>query len=150
MADDAERAGRKGLLKWLDPKRDYKKLVNFLLSTRLHLILCSRAKQPIEEKITEIDGRPAKSIVTLPWEPIQDRRLKYEMTIVLPMTLDGAYEIDPTRLKAPDDLVHLLRDDLRRATAALVRLGLLVRHAALLLDLFCDRVARVRDLDRPA
>src|SRR5438046_10488212 len=112
MADDAERAGRKGLLKWLDPKRDYKKLVNFLLSTQLHLILCSRAKQPIEEKITEIDGRPAKSIVTLPWEPIQDKRLKYEMTIVLPMTLDGAYETEPGRLKVPGDLAHLFRGEL--------------------------------------
>ena len=111
MADEAERAGRKGLQKWVYPKRDYKKLINFLLS-RLHLILCSRAKQPIEERIVEIDGKPEKTLVTLPWEPIQDKRLKYEMTIVLPMTLDGAYEIDPHRLKAPDDLAHLFAGEL--------------------------------------
>src|SRR5713226_4352553 len=84
MADQAEQNGKKGLLKWLEPKREYKRLVNFLLSTRLHLILCSRAKQPMIEDI--VDGR--KTLVTLPWEPIQDKRLKYEMTIVLPMTLD--------------------------------------------------------------
>jgi hypothetical protein len=47
--------------------------------------------------------------VTLPSEPIQDKRLKYEMTIVVPMTLDGAYETDPTRLKAPGDLAHLFQ-----------------------------------------
>ena len=112
MADDAERAGRKGILKWLEPKRDYKKLVNFLLSTRLHLILCSRAKQPIEEKVVEIDGKLKKALVTAPWEPIQDKRLKYEMSIVLPMTLDGVYETDPNRLKVPDDLANLFTGEL--------------------------------------
>src|SRR5437588_860278 len=53
MADHAEEHGRKGLMKWLMPKRDYKKLVSFLLSTRMHMILCSRAKQPILEAIVE-------------------------------------------------------------------------------------------------
>src|SRR4051794_28578291 len=108
MADQAEENGRKGLLKWLGPKRDYKKLVSFLLSTRMHMILCSRAKQPILE--TMVDGE--KTLVTQPWEPIQDKRLKYEMTIVVPMTLDGGYETDPTRLKAPSDLAHLFQGEL--------------------------------------
>jgi hypothetical protein len=31
------------------------------------------------------------------------------MTIVVPMTLDGAYESDPARLKAPGDLAHLFQ-----------------------------------------
>ena len=48
----------------------------------------------------------------MPWEPIQDKRLKYEMTIVVPMTLDGGYETDPERLKVPGDLAHLFRGDL--------------------------------------
>src|SRR5438874_1767245 len=105
MADQAEEHGRKGLMKWLMPKRDYKKLVSFLLSTRLHMILCSRAKQPILEAV--VDGE--KTLLTQPWEPIQDKRLKYEMTIVVPMTLDGAYETEPSRLKAPGDLAHLFQ-----------------------------------------
>src|SRR5436305_8007851 len=108
MADQAEENGRKGLLKWLGPKRDYKKLVSFLLSTRMHMILCSRAKQPIVETI--VDGQ--KTLVTQPWEPIQDKRLKYEMTIVVPMTLDGAYETEASRLKAPADLAHLFQGEL--------------------------------------
>ena len=108
MADQAEEHGKKGLLKWLGPKRDYKKLVSFLLSTRMHMIRCSRAKQPIVETI--VDGQ--KTLVTQPWEPIQDKRLKYEMTIVMPMTLDGGYETDPTRLKAPSDLAHLFQGEL--------------------------------------
>ncbi|MBV9014305.1 MAG: AAA family ATPase [Alphaproteobacteria bacterium] len=107
MADQAEEHGKTGLLKWLRPKRDYKKLVSFLLSTRLHMILCSRAKQPIVEAI--VDGE--KALVTQPSEPIQDKRLKYEMTIVVPMTLDGGYETDPSRLKVPGDLAHLFQGE---------------------------------------
>ena len=105
MADQAEEHGRKGLMKWLAPKRDYKKLVSFLLSTRMHMILCSRAKQPLLETIVEGD----KTLVTQPCEPIQDKRLKYEMTIVVPMTLDGMYETEPNRLKVPGDLAHLFQ-----------------------------------------
>ena len=108
MADQAEENGKKGLSKWLGPKRDYKKLVSFLLSTRLHMILCSRAKQPIIETVVEGE----KTLIIQPWEPIQDKRLKYEMTIVVPMTLDGGYETDPARLKAPEDLAHLFQGEL--------------------------------------
>src|SRR6266480_3085985 len=108
MADQAEEHGKKGLMKWLMPKRDYKKLVSFLLSTRLHMILCSRAKQPILEAV--VDGE--KTLLTQPWEPIQDKRLKYEMTIVVPMTLDGEYETEASRLKVPADLAHLFRGEL--------------------------------------
>src|SRR5439155_7441157 len=76
--------------------------------------------------------------VTQPSEPIQDKRLKYEMTIVVPMTLDGAYEIDPSRLKAPGDLVHLFQGELLdeatgAAIAAWVNGGKPVDHALELL-----------------
>jgi hypothetical protein len=105
MADQAEEHGKKGLMKWLMPKRDYKKLVSFLLSTRMHMILCSRAKQPILEAVVEGE----KTLLTQAWEPIQDKRLKYEMTIVVPMTLDGMYETETGRLKVPGDLAHLFQ-----------------------------------------
>jgi len=100
----------------------------------MHLIVCSRAKQPIEEQIVDLDGQPTKAVMTLPWEPIQDKRLKYEMTIVLPMTLDGAYETDPARLKVPDDLAPLfagalLTETTGAAIAEWVRGGDPVDHA---------------------
>src|SRR5437762_7070357 len=134
MADQAEEHGKKGLMKWLMPKRDYKKLVSFLLSTRMHMILCSRAKQPILEAV--VDGE--KTLLTQPWEPIQDKRLKYEMTIVVPMTLDGAYETEPGRLKVPGGLAHLFRGALLdegtgAAIAAWVNGGKPVDHALELL-----------------
>jgi hypothetical protein len=72
------------------------------------MILCSRAKQPILETVVEGE----KTLLTQPWEPIQDKRLKYEMTIVVPMTLDGMYETEPGRLKVPGDLAHLFKGEL--------------------------------------
>lgn len=112
LADKAEADGKRGLQKWLGPKTEYRKLVSFLLSTSIHIIFCSRAKQPVVEQM----NNARKELVTLPWEPIQDKMLKYEMTIVLPMTLDGRYETDPTRLKTPDDLAHLFAGELLTET----------------------------------
>ena len=98
------------------------------------MILCSRAKQPIIEALVD----DQKTLITQPWEPIQDKRLKYEMTIVVPMTLDGGYETDPSRLKAPDDLAHLFQGELldERTGAAIaewVKGGKPVDHALELL-----------------
>lgn len=104
QADQGEADGKKGLQKWLKPKMEYKKLVSFLLSTRLHVILCSRAKQPMAEVVND---KGKKELVPMPWQPIQDKSLKFEMTIVLPMTIDGHYETDRSRLKAPSDIAHI-------------------------------------------
>src|ERR1051326_7283741 len=72
------------------------------------MILCSRAKQPLVEAVVDRE----KTLLTQPWEPIQDKRLKYEMTIVVPMILDGAYETEASRLKAPAGLAHLFEGEL--------------------------------------
>jgi len=103
QAEQNELNGWKGLAKWSKPKRDYNRMVSVLLTTRIPLILCSRAKQPIK-----IETKNNKEVWTpQPWEPIQDKRLKFDMTIVLPMVLHGEYETDPSRVKCPDDLRHL-------------------------------------------
>lgn len=134
LADQAEANGKRGLQKWLGPKTEYRKLVSFLLSTSIHIIFCSRAKQPVVEQT--VNGH--KELVTLPWEPIQDKLLKYEMTVVLPMVLDGSYETDPMRLKAPGDLVHLfegqlLTEETGAAIAQWVSGGSPINHALELL-----------------
>jgi hypothetical protein len=145
MADQVEEQGRRGLPKWLVPKRDYKKLVSFILSRRLHMILCSRAKQPIVEAVVEGE----KTDLTQP-PGSRSRRsgLKYEMTIVVPMTRDGGYETDPSRLKVPGDLAHLFQRELLDentggAIAEWVKGGKRVDHALELLRRACfDAAAR--------
>jgi hypothetical protein len=130
LADQQEAGGKKGLQKWLKPKVEYRKLVGFLLSTRIHIIFCSRGKQPVVEQTN--NGR--KEFVTLPWEPVQDKHLKYEMTIVLPMILDGTFETAPDRLKCPGDLKHLftgqpLTSEVGAEIAKWVAGGQAVNHA---------------------
>ena len=81
QAEQNELHGRKGLAKWSKPKRDYNRMVSMLLTTRIPLIFCSRAKQPIEIKMEpNKDGKLIEVWKPLPWEPIQDKRLKYDMT----------------------------------------------------------------------
>ncbi len=104
VLDQADATGKEGLLKWRTPKMQYNRLVNFLLSVRLHIIMCSRAKQPVAQE--------GKELVTLPWEPIHDKRLKYEMTVFVPMLLNGTYETEPGRLKCPGELRHLFAGEL--------------------------------------
>lgn len=107
QAEANEENGRKGLAKWSKPKREYNRMVSMLLTTRIPLIFCSRAKQPIKIESEWKNGREVEVWIPQPWEPIQDKRLKFDMTVVLPMTLEGDYETDPGRMKCPDDLRHL-------------------------------------------
>jgi len=107
QAEQNELNGRRGLAKWSKPKRDYNRMVSVLLTTRIPLILCSRAKQPIKIETVWKNNREVEEWIYQDWEPIQDKRLKFDMTIVLPMTLHGDYETDPARVKCPDGLRHL-------------------------------------------
>jgi hypothetical protein len=111
QAEANEENGRKGLAKWSKPKRGYNRMVSMLLTTRIPLIFCSRAKQPIKIEMVRKNGRDVEEWTPQAWEPIQDKRLKFDMTIVLPMTLEGEYETGPGRMKCPDDLRHLFLGD---------------------------------------
>lgn len=103
-ADEEESKSRNPnkLAKWLKPKKAYRRLVNFLLSTKMHIILCSRGKTPLI-------ADPQRPNVMIPGHvlPIQDSKLKYEMTFVFPMLRDGTYSTDPEHFKAPGELLHL-------------------------------------------
>src|SRR5712691_2892472 len=57
QAEQNEMNGRKGLAKWSKPKRDYNRMVSMLLTTRIPLIFCSRAKQPIKIETKRRGGR---------------------------------------------------------------------------------------------
>lgn len=90
VLDQADKNGKQGLQKWLAPKLAYRKLTNRLLGSRMHMILCSRAKQPMIEG-TGPDGK--KTLTPGPWIEVQDKSLRYELTTVLEMTKRGAYVV---------------------------------------------------------
>lgn len=129
MADLAEKGGAKGQQIWLRPKVEYRKLIAFLLSTRMHIILSTRAKQPLIEGVA--NGK--KTLTPGPWEPISDKMFRYEMTVSIPMLLAGTYETSLDRLKSHEDLVQffdgkLLTEETGARIAELVDDGVELNH----------------------
>ena len=88
VLDMVEQATEKNdMAKWAKPKRRLGKLSGQWLSCGLHLILCSRAKQPFIEEV--INGK--KTYVPGPITPIQEKSLRFDMTIMALMLGDGRF-----------------------------------------------------------
>jgi hypothetical protein len=91
VLDMVENATEKNdMAKWAKPKRRLGKLTRQWLGCGLHLILCSRGKQPMIEEI--VDGK--KKYVPGPIVPIQEKSLRFDMTIMALMLGDGEFTVD--------------------------------------------------------
>lgn len=108
----AEAGGGKGLVKWANPKARHKKFVQSMLNSRMHIILCARAKEKMIQ-VTAANQRKyprAKvgDIFTEGMVAIQEKRFIYEMTvqIFLPIPDDpeGPRGV-PVLEKCPKDLL---------------------------------------------
>lgn len=86
----------KGLAKWAKPKARHKRFVQTLLTTRMHIIVCLRAK----EKMLQVGG----DIVSGGWVPVQEKFFGYEMTVRLSFPEGGKPGI-PDLVKCPEDLL---------------------------------------------
>ena len=92
VLDMVEQATEKNdLAKWAKPKRRLGKLTGQWLGCGLHLILCSRGKQPLIEGPVS-NGR--KTYIPGPIVPIQEKSLRFDMTIMALMTGDGRFTIN--------------------------------------------------------
>lgn len=90
-----------GLQKWAKPKARHKRFVQTLLTTRMHIILCLRAK----EKLVQRKGADGKEeIVSMGWVPEQEKSLGYEMTVRL-FFPEGVKPGVPEVVKCPQDLL---------------------------------------------
>jgi hypothetical protein len=88
VLDMVENATEKNdMAKWAKPKRRLGKLSGQWLTCGLHLVLCSRGKQPFVEKV--VDGR--KTYVPGAIVPIQEKSLRFDMTIMALMLGDGRF-----------------------------------------------------------
>lgn len=96
----AEASGKKGLLKWMLPKAQHKRLVSRLLASRMHVITCLRAREKYSEA-TDSEGR--KNIVNNGWHEIQERNFIYEQTVSV-LLLGGGEKVVT---KCPEDLVPI-------------------------------------------
>lgn len=90
-----------GLQKWAKPKARHKRFVQTLLTTRMHIILCLRAK---EKLIQRKDANGKDEIVSAGWVPEQEKTLGYEMTVRL-FFPEGVKAGVPEIIKCPADLL---------------------------------------------
>lgn len=86
----------KGLAKWAKPKARHKRFVQTLLTTRMHIIVCLRAKEKLVQKGNEI--------ISGGWVPVQEKMFGYEMTVRLSFP-EGARPGIPELIKCPEDLL---------------------------------------------
>lgn len=87
-----------GLIKWAQPKARHKRFVQALLNTRMHLIICLRAKEKMVQK--------GKEVVSEGYVSVQDKRFIYETTVQLFMPNDDPKKRGIPRLdKCPEDLL---------------------------------------------
>ena len=119
-ADRLESAGAKAPAQWKVPKLAHKKLVNRMLTTRAHIIVCLRAeeKMKIEQVPQWLDadqtvpkmwqGKQSTKMVITPasdiplrerWVPICEKRFPYELTVSLLLLPSAPGEPVPLKLQ---------------------------------------------------
>lgn len=108
MAEGGRAASGKelsGLQKWNKPKAEHKKLVNAVLQSPMHIIICMRGK----DKLVQMKDEKGKDvIVNTGVVPIQDARFLFEMTVSLIMQ-EGKQT--PKIQKCPEALRHLFPEN---------------------------------------
>src|SRR5208283_5659828 len=90
------------MLSWVKPKGEHKKMMQRLLQTRAHLILCFRAEAKIE--VVKEGGQtkvvPKKSLVGLDgWIPVTEKTVPYELTVSMLLTPDAPGVPKPIKLQ---------------------------------------------------
>jgi hypothetical protein len=80
---------------WIRPKGNHKQMVQRLLRTRAHLILCFRAEERV--KMEKVDGK--MQIVPIGWQPICSKEMPYELTISFLLTSDNPGIGKPIKLQ---------------------------------------------------
>lgn len=104
-ADQLESSGTKSPKNWMEPKTAHKRLVNKMLATRAHIIVCMRSEEKMKiEAVPQFnnDGTPkmwngnqsTKMVITpsadIPllerWVPICEKRFPFEITTSLLLT----------------------------------------------------------------
>jgi hypothetical protein len=92
ILDMVEQATEKNdMAKWAKPKRRLGKLTRQWLGCGLHLILCARGKQPMVEGV---DDRGKKVYLPGPVVPVQEKTLRFDLTIMALMLGDGRFTVD--------------------------------------------------------
>ena len=91
------------MLSWAKPKQEHKRMMQRLLQTRAHLILCFRAEARLD--MIREDGKtkivPKQSVIGLDgWIPVTEKTVPYELTVSLLLTPDKPGMPHPVKLQS--------------------------------------------------
>lgn len=91
------------MLSWVKPKTEHKRMMQRLLQTRAHLILCFRAESKID-MVKDASGKtqivPKQSLTGLDgWIPICEKTLPFELTVSVLLTPDAPGIPKPIKLQ---------------------------------------------------
>ncbi|WP_051002352.1 AAA family ATPase [Magnetospirillum molischianum] len=145
VLDIADNNGSKGVAKWKDPKARLEKVKRRLLTSRCHLIFCTRAKQPMKE--VEVNGRK-EWVRQDEWVEQFDKSWRFELTLVLQMVGRGHFLHEYPKGKVPDALkpivegIDLINEDAGRKLAAWVSGGEIITPAQQALRVQAEEEAR--------
>jgi hypothetical protein len=121
-----------GLIKWAQPKARHGRFIQAILKSRMHLILCLRAKEKLKQ--VKIDGK--EEIVSDGWVSVQDKNFIFEVTVQLFLPNNDPRRLGIPRLdKCPEDLLAAFPANERitvktgELIAAWVKGGIPVDHA---------------------
>jgi hypothetical protein len=98
--DIAEKQKRGNMLNWAAAKLAHKRFMNCILSTKMHIVFCVRAREKV--KIVEVKGKT--EVVPLGLTEITEKSAIFEMTIAL--MLEETTHLAIPR-KVPEPLAHL-------------------------------------------
>jgi hypothetical protein len=96
--DIAENEKLRGMPNWSKAKREHKRFMNFLLSTKMHVIVCLRARDKIK---IQKDAQGKEQIIPLGIQPIAEKSFVYEM--LLSLSLDEKTHVGEG-IKVPEGL----------------------------------------------
>lgn len=108
MADNAKTASGKPRLdmgKWAQPKAEHRLLMNMILNSGMHCVLCYRVKFPLLE-VTNEQGR--KEYVRGEPTPVCEPNVDYDVTVKLYLNKETKY---PEIQKCPEGIEYLFKND---------------------------------------
>lgn len=101
-------------LSWVEPKQRYRRLVERIVQSQAHVILCIRAKPVMQTGYgnNAKNARPTKlRRADIPWDIASDKDLIFEMTAS--MILEPERPGEPVMLKCPDHFRSVFRQGRR-------------------------------------
>lgn len=94
--DDYRKRDACKMAAWIKPKMAHKQMVQKLLQTKNHLILCFRAEEKVK---MEKDEKGKTQIVPIGWQPICSKEMPYELTVSFLLTADKPGIGQPLKLQ---------------------------------------------------